>query len=437
MNENEDLTRSLGRELHGRVDGIHDAPIGLDQVKGAAGRIRRRRALTSGAAALAAVAIIVPAGLWGADMLPRGDESPPPATSTPSNVNPTDPPSSPETPEPPEFADEPIVINSDAPQGDDPRIAWVDAGVLHLPDGSTKILPKDYETLVRAGEEYVGIHGQSGGDDIRMDVLDADLNMVDSYDGYSAPVATADQTVAAWTDPAGTVWLRANSETREFAPIGRPASLRAIFGPDCASGGSQCRVYYDGNSDDLTPGAEGGAGAVGPQGPEQLPDGFINSGGISADGILVGLTSGSDHDPDVPTTSTLYDVVAGERIADLSDVRFAYAVWRPFSPDGRLVAGERLDPNLGSTPTGLQVFDVSSGQERVTIELGDDMPEGTTLQSGWWEDETHLLVMTVSPSDDGPGLYDLYRVGLDGTVERVGEAGYDNGTMNVPWRFVG
>ena len=43
--DNEELTRLVGRELHGQVDRINDAPIGLADVKGTAHGIRRRRAI--------------------------------------------------------------------------------------------------------------------------------------------------------------------------------------------------------------------------------------------------------------------------------------------------------------------------------------------------------------------------------------------------------
>ena len=68
MNNPDRLADELTRQLHAQVDTEfdlgHDAPLSLDDVQGTARTIRRRRrALATGVAAVAVLAVAIPAGL--------------------------------------------------------------------------------------------------------------------------------------------------------------------------------------------------------------------------------------------------------------------------------------------------------------------------------------------------------------------------------------
>jgi len=77
MNSQDELERMLGQQLHHRVDGMTDAPLGLGDVKDRAGRIQRNRRIAVGVGIAAAVAIIVPTAVIAGSGLNRTSEVPP------------------------------------------------------------------------------------------------------------------------------------------------------------------------------------------------------------------------------------------------------------------------------------------------------------------------------------------------------------------------
>ncbi len=54
MSNQDHLTEELGRELHRRVDALYDAPLTLDDVRGRARGIRRRRRVAAAVSTAAA-----------------------------------------------------------------------------------------------------------------------------------------------------------------------------------------------------------------------------------------------------------------------------------------------------------------------------------------------------------------------------------------------
>ena len=129
----DDLEQLLGRELHGRVDGMHDAPLGLSDVRGRAGRIQRNRRIAVGAGVVAAVAVIVPTAMAvGPDLSTRTEL--PPATSSPS-------PS-------PAYGTEVELTMDGMPMGDAPAIEYfVEDGVV-LPGEGLQPLDQSYQAMI-------------------------------------------------------------------------------------------------------------------------------------------------------------------------------------------------------------------------------------------------------------------------------------------------
>ncbi len=82
----DDLGARLTREMHRRTDGLHDAPLAFDDVRGRATSIRRRRQLATGLGVAAAVAVIVPTAMF-ATKGTDGDGNLPPATSSPTVID--------------------------------------------------------------------------------------------------------------------------------------------------------------------------------------------------------------------------------------------------------------------------------------------------------------------------------------------------------------
>ena len=64
MNENDDLDTLLTNEMRSRTRGMHGTPLSLQDVRGKATSIRRRRQLASGLGVAAAIAVIVPTAMF-------------------------------------------------------------------------------------------------------------------------------------------------------------------------------------------------------------------------------------------------------------------------------------------------------------------------------------------------------------------------------------
>ena len=89
MSNQDHLTDELGRELHRRVDALYDAPLTLDDVRGRARGIRRRRRVAAVAGTAAAVALVAALSSTLTGGLNRADEpqpAPSPSTGTGASV---------------------------------------------------------------------------------------------------------------------------------------------------------------------------------------------------------------------------------------------------------------------------------------------------------------------------------------------------------------
>ncbi len=121
--DDDELGRRVGEELGRRAEQVNRSPFSLDNVRGRAVVIRRRRRVGAAVGALAAAAVLVPAAMLAAPALDRA-VTPPPASQSPD----PSPPASPEVSDPTEGVDR---------TGGSPRVAWYADGVVTLPDGST------------------------------------------------------------------------------------------------------------------------------------------------------------------------------------------------------------------------------------------------------------------------------------------------------------
>ncbi|NYG60126.1 hypothetical protein BJ980_003049 [Nocardioides daedukensis] len=434
-NQDDDVTRSLARslgtEFHHRADRITEGPISLDAVKTRAGTIRRRRAVTAGVAALAAVAIIAPLGMFAAGALDTADSEPPVATSSPSPS--TTDGTSPTPTQAPARPDSPVVIDLDAPQGADPKLDYVDAQTLHRADGSTVELERAYEYVVRAGDEYVAAWPTQSEEGNQIDILDEKGEVVETSNSGSRPVSSADGTVAAWIDIDGVIQTRGNGVTTQMAELDHPAHIPfAISGSgDCrdTEDSQGCAVYFQPNGEGDIPGQVAFS-----NGEVASPAGELQSVlDVDKDGRLAGTFSSSYADPTVPLISAVFDVRTNTEVVRFDEMAFDMTS-AGFSPDGNHVVGRRQskDPAL---PSQLEVLDINTGETALEIDTEESLPDEINLLDTHWEDDSHLLVRVNHAGGDVP-TYSLFRVGLDGTVESVLEQDYQNGTMTTPWIFV-
>ncbi len=91
----------------------------------------------------------------------------------------------------------------------------------------------------------------------------------------------------------------------------------------------------------------------------------------------------------------------------------------------------------GAGPRSIVVLDAQSGKTVAEIEVAGARKNGAgSIVDTVWEDDGHLLVKVEGSNADGIPAYNLFRVSLDGTVERVLEKDYAAGGEVQPWIFL-
>lgn len=416
MSSEDNLTDQLGRELHDRGASVPGHPIGLDDVKKTAGRIRRRRQLAAGAVVAAAAAILVPSVMVAGNLL-GGDTAPQPANPSPSVTRDADPAP----------LDGPIVLDADAPQGGDPQMAYLDGVRLVDSAGNVIELDTEYYSLARAGDEYLAT--RYGDPYFSVDVLDAEGKVLDTSQTVAGAVSSADGTVGAWVTPEGKVMTRFEGRTVELNTVtgGSVEAVEILGSGSCMEVDGGCRVFVshlDGSSAPQSVDSRGIVDVVG--------GGLRNLRTASTDGLLAGMVTTPDPDPTAPACSAVYDEQAGKRLFRTCDYAFIYG-GKTFSPDGSQVLAQPQDAD-GAGPRSIVVLDSRSGDVAAEIQVPNANNARATgsITHATWEDGTHLLVKMETTSDDG-SAYHMFRVDLtDRTVERVFEERAAGGEVQ-PW----
>lgn len=402
MNDDE---QALSRALHGKVDHMNDAPLGLDDVQGAAQGVRRRRRIAAGAGLAAAAVILVPTAIVASGGLGRDDSAPGPvaSTTTPTTEpvdSPTSEPSATEAPDP----DVTLPFDvSDLPTGPAPAIEWSDGRDIHRADGSVVagVLPPTADGFAPMGSGWVvATHDEGGG--FAQWIPASGMSTAQVYDLDGDLATSPGGEVVAWAEPDGGVRLvqRDGDETLEMSPITAPGAYDAVAvgTEDCKEGRtteSGCAIFVN------TLGEQNQVWVTTSHGIVDRYDEEMRTMTAWSDGAYAGITEVKD---DLSTCSAVRATATLSTVWDTCDHRLI-----GFAPSGRHVLG------VGSVGDGfgdgqVAVLDATDG--RVVADLRSDEQHQTSAVQLTWEDASHALAVTYAD-----GAWAVVRIGLDGTME--------------------
>jgi hypothetical protein len=391
---NKDLGRDLGRAMHDRVDGLDVSGLTLDDVKGRASRIRRRQAATAGAVVAVVLAIAVPTALTAGGSFTGADRDTPPATNSPP-VEPT-----------PTGTHEDVLDTRNLPQGEAPRIPWLDGTRLHVGE-DTLDLDAGYDAVAVLGDRYVAtLRGETSS----VVVLDASGSETATYPLESSGlVVNRAGTAVAWVAPDGTphvVQADLDEPVRMSPAEGDNAQVLAIIGDDCATDpesteGGGCTVFF--STDSATGRTTWGASSHGftdvarPEGQALLDA----ESEVDGAGGFLALSRPVD---DMAWCSELTRSESG-RVWETCDF-----MPLAFSPDGEHVLATHPVGYEGFGTSQLTVLTTADGEP--VLDLKATVESQATITDMVWEDGSHVLARVFQE-----GRWTVIRVGLDGSVE--------------------
>ncbi len=378
--------------LRQTADPLQRAPFTVTDVRTRARRIQRRRAAVAGVAVAAVLAIAVPVGVGIVGPTPRSDV--PPATQSPA----------------PRITGTVRIDPLSAPVGAELAVPLINVDEPSLTvAGETVALPRLYDQLTPYADGWVGItfvdpmdEGATG-----VEVLGPDFEVLDAAAPASHLAVSADGSRIAWAEYDGGRWTvverdrAAESEERRTAlpPGPQDARVRPVgFLPGDA--------LLVGTTDAAT-GRES-ASVVGPDGSTTPLPGSLRVGSASE---VTGLVSVQTRFTGDGSCWQVRDAGAG-----------GAEVWRTcdysllgFSPDGRHLLGF-TDYLTGDGSPTMAVLDAATGEPVVDFELVGARTGVVGINPEVvWEDDDAVVATLVT----GNRQY-VVRLGLDGTVERVG-----------------
>ncbi len=395
MSRHED-EKLLARGLHERADRLSEYSLDLDEVRGRAGSIRRRRRAVCGAVAAVVLAVAVPVGLnvaaTGPDSAPLpADGSPDPSVTVSRAVDPSPSPSpSPDPrPGPERTEDGRIVLDAAAaPRGADPALDYLTGSVLHRTDGSTLALARRVDIVVDLGEVVLGFSYQTGvltsfdaaGEGTRLagDVV----GLVGNRETGAAWVEDdGARTTAAILPVAGAEPIRREvPEVGSAQPVGLSADGTLVLEGDTPEGQRVLATDFESE-------------------PRLVGD-YVAAGGVTPDAAVSAQVSFSD----TGSCWALLQLSTGRERWDTCD----YALGAG-SPERTLVLGtDAYGDGIGGSTVAL--LDARTGKVAADYTTGD---LGFTQDSAW-EPSGYLLQTTYQD-----GTWYLLRLGPDGAVEQA------------------
>lgn len=361
--------------------------------------------------AVGGLALALVLSACGTDVQDSGDEATPSQSPTTSD-SPTGSPTGSESPsiEPssgPALAG-PLLLDHRLPKGAAPGIAYVEAGrSLHLPDGTTRPVPHDYNLLAVTGDLVVG--AWFGPNKASVDLItEFDVSTVPLGNGLAA--SPSGETIA-WDAGDGTIQSAWDGGQVEMAKGVGEATVTAVSGigtcyeSDSPVGG--CTVFY-------APRA-GPAHAVSSHGIDEVVGSrTLQVSDVAPGGDLAAQTSVSDEGSCWGVQRARGDKFRWES-CDYTLLSF--------SPDGdRLLATVPYLDGLGFAE--ISVLDRKTGAEQAKFRV----PKGYI--AGWaWEDAEHALVSTY-----GKQGWRIIRISASGGAETALEwSGEERDELERPW----
>lgn len=390
MNNKDDLERLLGQQLNRRVAGMDDAPLGLGDVKGRAGRIQRNRRLAAGAGLAAAVAIIVPAAMFAGNGLDRADRDLPPATNSPSES-----PTGPTSPQPTvnEKGVPEVDLGKGAPDGAAPAVAYLDGSTLVRPDGTEVELTEAYQGFAIVGDQLLGVRSDDQGNRA-LDVMTTDGEVTETIEIVEGIATNPDGTTVAWSTPEGGITTMWADGRVDLSGQGEPVSVAAVTGgPDCHEDADGCMVFFN------------------PQGVSPTPM-FTDSHGITDVAAPGAIKVNDAFDQRAAVQRSYSDTGSCSGMFDRSSNDY---VWKTcdyalqsFSPDGSLLlATDAYGDGIGHGY--VVVLNAETGDPLVQYSI-----EGGFIGDLAWDDAGHALLTAY-----GPQGWNVYRVDASGGVVRA------------------
>ena len=368
--------------LHRTADPLQRAPFSVTDVRTRARRIQRRRAAVAGAAVAAVLAIAIPVGAGIVGPTPRSDV--PPATEPPA----------------PRITGTVRIDPLTAPVGAELAVPLINVDEPSLTvDGETVPLRRQYDQLTRYADGWIGIAFIDPMDEgaVGVHVLGPDFEVMEETSRSSHLAVSADGSRIAWAEHDGERWTvverdrAAESEERRtaLAPGPQDARVRPVgFLP-----GDALLV----GTTDPTTGRES-ASVIGPDGTTTALPGSLRVGSASE---VTGLASVQTKFTGDGSCWQVRDAGAGGaevwQTCDYSLLGFTDYL----TPDG--------------SPT-MAVLDAATGEPVVDFELVGARTGvvGINPEVAWEDDDTIVATLVT-----GDRQY-VVRLGLDGTVERVG-----------------
>ncbi len=219
-----------------RVRDLHEAPLSLEQVRGTATKIRRRRRAAVAGSVLAVAAVITPVAVVAGNNLGNDTGTLPAATQS---TQPTDgPTTAPDV--------DPIPVEP-SPVG----LPFLSASILTLPDGAEFRMPAaNYRAAAVLGDQVVGYRNENG--DGTVDVID-ETGIVESFQTTTDMVVSdSGETVAFMTDAEELIALWDGGQRSLGTNFAEYSSVAAVTGgPSCDV--DECRVYVNNGDFETAP----------------------------------------------------------------------------------------------------------------------------------------------------------------------------------------
>lgn len=398
----------LGAILRGHAgEGDRGPGLGLGDVQKKAGQIRRRRAAAAGAGVAAALAIIVPAALFGGGVIggDAGDKEPGVLNSqtTDGEVS---------------IQKGPALDVSDLPRGEAPKVLWLEGRTLHTPDGDVELGADNVQGLVPYDDGWMGINYDDSTGEPGL-IFDAAGDVVDSLAMDSPPAASADGRYVLYID-AGALHLHDNETgtdrvIHESGPeIPDPVGVAMVLTPEVDTE-PRLVAYYnllDKRTGDLTPTTWSNGETQRIDGGDATETGnstsapYVKYLSVTPDGTFSAYTSIDDFGE---TCSAVF-AGHGMELGNTCDYSLDTV-----SPDGTYTAGgPAYRSGVGDTSLALLTSEGLAPQVSYAI---SDSKGPVFMQPAVWEDDAHVLVPTFTFTEGQQGLWQILRIGVDGSVE--------------------